>query len=58
MNIIEHYCIHLLLISLLINNKVSEQCHLSAIYIYVYDIGCQICCNWSRLKPGFNLTAQ
>jgi len=19
--------------------------------------GCQICCNWSRLKPGFDLTA-
>jgi len=20
----------------------------------MYDSGCQICCNWSRLKPGFN----
>jgi len=26
---------------------------LSAIYSYVFDSGCQICCNWSRLKPGF-----
>jgi len=23
----------------------------------MYDSSCQICCNWSRLKPGFNTTA-
>jgi len=22
-------------------------------FIAMYDSGCQICCNWSRLKPGF-----
>jgi len=22
-------------------------------YIAMYYSGCQICCNWSRLKPGF-----
>jgi len=21
--------------------------------IAMYDSGCQICCNWTRLKPGF-----
>jgi len=24
-------------------------------FIAVYDSGCQICCNWSRLKSGFNV---
>jgi len=24
-------------------------------FIAMYDRGCQICCNWSRLKPGFNV---
>jgi len=28
-------------------------CRLSAIYSYVRDGG-QICCNWSRLKPGLS----
>jgi len=23
----------------------------------MYDSGYQICCNWSRLKPGFNVPA-
>jgi len=23
----------------------------------MYDSGCQICCNWSRLKPGFTVPA-
>jgi len=23
----------------------------------MYDSGCQICCNWSRLKPDFDLRA-
>jgi len=22
-------------------------------FIVMYDSGCQICCNWSRLKPDF-----
>jgi len=22
----------------------------------MYDSGCQICCNWCRLKPGFNVS--
>jgi len=22
-------------------------------FIIMYNSGCQICCNWSRLKPGF-----
>jgi len=23
----------------------------------MYDSGCQICCNWFRLKPGFIVSA-
>jgi len=26
-------------------------------FIVMYDSGCPICCNWSKLKPGFNLPA-
>jgi len=25
--------------------------------IVMYDSSCQICCNWSRLKLGFNVPA-
>jgi len=25
--------------------------------MYMYNSGCQICCKWSRLKPGFNMSA-
>jgi len=24
----------------------------------MYDIGCQVCCNWSRIKLGFNVPPQ
>jgi len=24
-------------------------------FITVYDRGCQVCCNWSRLKSGFKV---
>jgi len=24
-------------------------------FVAMYDSGCQICCNWSRLKPGINV---
>jgi len=24
--------------------------------ISMYDSGCQICCEWSRIKPGFNVS--
>jgi len=27
-------------------------------FIAMYDRGCQICFNWSRIKPGFNKPAQ
>jgi len=26
-------------------------------FIAMYDSGCQIFCNWSRLKPGFKVPA-
>jgi len=26
-------------------------------FIAMYDSGCQICCNWSRLKLGFKVPA-
>jgi len=26
-------------------------------FIAMYDSGCQICCNWSRLKPGYKVPA-
>jgi len=26
-------------------------------FIAMYDSGCQICCNWSRLKPDFKVPA-
>jgi len=26
-------------------------------YIYIQQWNCQICCNWSRLKPCFNVPA-
>jgi len=26
-------------------------------FIALYDSGCQICCNWSRLKPCFKVPA-
>jgi len=27
-------------------------------FIALYDSGCQIYCNWSRIKPGFNVPTQ
>jgi len=32
-----------------ISGAVSRQ------FIALYDSGCQIYCNWSRFKPGFNV---
>jgi len=26
-------------------------------FIAIYDSGCQICCNWSRFKPGYKVAA-